>query len=924
MKYFILSINLFLFFSSTISFSQNKNIEQLEMNSFRSSNVGNGQIFTVQNKSILESVSIYYAEATRYTGYFKVIKAPNAEIIYESTISINPNPNETRIEVKGSLILEPETQYAFIICSNNDCSIGKSYNFKAGCKYPNGEIYENGYSISNIKSEIFNSNASFNHCDLAFKINITEVLITPEDTPIIFPNPITKLTDSHSLISINNQNPVGEIMVSNGVLKLNQDDTFIYTPTLDFNGRVSIPYVISNSDNSTIISSIDILVTSIEDTPKASPDYYIGIEDTSLKLNTPLINDYDGDGDLISITLINGKPFKEGEIILDNGKLTVNKDGTILFVPNLNFYGLITFPYMITDSKGNIDSSTINITIEPVNDIPVLNNLSISVDEGNVINHTNSLTNAIIDIENDPLTIELVSNPIHGMLELKSDGTFIYKHDGSETTSDKFTYKINDGISDSNIATVNIKINPINDNPPTNIEISNNSIEENLPRTFIGNIIIEDIDLPFDDHTFEFINGDGDDDNSSFTIEGNKLFSNLAFNYEEKNSLSIRIKATDENSYSLEKKLNINVININDISIIYRQVDSYCVSNSGTGKITIEKTLETYGKVIYEWTATNGGIIREDQKNNQNLTDLPSGTYTLTLTDDQFIYIKKFNIAPIPQYEQLDICYVTSDNSEVTKNRIYINNQGNYNVASYEILRESNVSDVYITIGTISPTENSYLDNASNNLSQSYYYKVRSIDNCGNMSNNSNSHKTILLQSSVAVNNSVNLSWSHYEGKDFSTYTVYRNKNKTGFEEIGSVSSKNNSFNDLTADVTENNYEYFVAINIDECLTNISGKNLTNSTVIRSNLQAIGSLLSINDFDNSKQLSIYPNPAENILNINLDNRLRIIKSEIYDSIGKKIMETKELLFPIDNFSSGMYFIKIFTSEGITTRNFIKK
>ena len=38
-------------------------------------------------------------------------------------------------------------------------------------------------------------------------------------------------------------------------------------------------------------------------------------------------------------------------------------------------------------------------------------------------------------------------------------------HDGTETTTDSFTYQVNDGACDSNVATVTITINPINDCP---------------------------------------------------------------------------------------------------------------------------------------------------------------------------------------------------------------------------------------------------------------------------------------------------------------------------------------------------------------------------------------------------------------------------------------------------------------------------
>ena len=64
------------------------------------------------------------------------------------------------------------------------------------------------------------------------------------------------------------------------------------------------------------------------------------------------------------------------------------------------------------------------------------------------------------DAENNTLTAVLVSNVSNGTLTLNADGTFKYIHNGSQTSTDSFTYKANDGTSDSNIVTVNIIITP--------------------------------------------------------------------------------------------------------------------------------------------------------------------------------------------------------------------------------------------------------------------------------------------------------------------------------------------------------------------------------------------------------------------------------------------------------------------------------
>jgi len=65
------------------------------------------------------------------------------------------------------------------------------------------------------------------------------------------------------------------------------------------------------------------------------------------------------------------------------------------------------------------------------------------------------------DVERNVLNAILVSSPANGTLILNSDGTFSYVHNGSNTTTDSFSYKANDGNSDSNVVNVNITISHI-------------------------------------------------------------------------------------------------------------------------------------------------------------------------------------------------------------------------------------------------------------------------------------------------------------------------------------------------------------------------------------------------------------------------------------------------------------------------------
>ena len=53
--------------------------------------------------------------------------------------------------------------------------------------------------------------------------------------------------------------------------------------------------------------------------------------------------------------------------------------------------------------------------------------------------------------------------PVNGSLTLNANGTFSYTHNGSETTTDSFTYRANDGTANSLVTTVLIAVMPVND-----------------------------------------------------------------------------------------------------------------------------------------------------------------------------------------------------------------------------------------------------------------------------------------------------------------------------------------------------------------------------------------------------------------------------------------------------------------------------
>ncbi|HEX9808694.1 MAG TPA: S8 family serine peptidase, partial [Alphaproteobacteria bacterium] len=120
----------------------------------------------------------------------------------------------------------------------------------------------------------------------------------------------------------------------------------------------------------------------------------------------------------------------------------------------------------------------------PANEPPVAADDSMTVPEGGAQTQLTGGATSVRANDSDTedaladLAVSLETGPAHGLLTLNADGTFIYTHDGGETTSDSFVYRLTDTDGASDTATVTITINPVNDPPVfTSDPIDGGSVE---------------------------------------------------------------------------------------------------------------------------------------------------------------------------------------------------------------------------------------------------------------------------------------------------------------------------------------------------------------------------------------------------------------------------------------------------------------
>jgi hypothetical protein len=275
------------------------------------------------------------------------------------------------------------------------------------------------------------------------------------------------------------------------------------------------------------------------------------------------------------------------------------------------------------------------------------------------------------------------------------------------------------------------------------------------------------------------------------------------------------------------------------------------------------------------------------------------------------------------QVDVADLCYVSSDQTQITNNRIFITNDpanSGLNVAYYEVLRESQ-SGAYESIGFITPPEVSFLDIESNNASQAYRYKIRTTDVCGASYPESSFHKTILLQSGIASDNSINLSWTPYLGLDFTTYNIFKNTNGTGYELLTSLSFNNTTYNDTSANVVDNFYEYYISIEVASC-----GSDPLLPFSLRSNLELVNPNLSITNTNwLNQEIQIYPNPTSDYINISFPNQIEITTVSIYNALGQLVFDTNKFEnIYISNLTTGLYYLSINTNQGVVNKTMIRE
>lgn len=242
---------------------------------------------------------------------------------------------------------------------------------------------------------------------------------------------------------------------SNGQVEFKPDGSFMYIPNAGFEGQDSFVYSANDGTENSLLAAVTIQVAGGQ-APLAADDLFTLNEDETISIpGVAGVLANDGHAESATVELVSGPA---------SGNLTLSADGGFEYVPVADWSGEVSFTYRATNSFGTSEA-TVTLQVAAVNDLPLAANDDFTMDEDGTLTTTTSVLANDSDPEGATLTPQLASQPLHGSVTFNPDGTFTYQPEANFHGIDGFSYLVSDGIDVSEVATVTISVNSVNDAP---------------------------------------------------------------------------------------------------------------------------------------------------------------------------------------------------------------------------------------------------------------------------------------------------------------------------------------------------------------------------------------------------------------------------------------------------------------------------
>ncbi len=513
------------------------------------------------------------------------------------------------------------------------------------------------------------------------------IIVNAGGTTTVLANGNTSVTDNDTDAEGNNLTVSLVSDASHGTLTLNSDGTFSYTHDGTTNYSDSFTYKVNDGEDDSNTATVSIKINTVNSAPVAVNDNIIvneGGTTTALANGATSVtdNDTDAEGNTLTVSLVSDVSY---------GTLILNSDGTFSYTHDGTANYTDSFTYKVNDGEDDSNTATVNIKINTVNSAPVAVNDNIIVNAGGtttvLANGNTSVTDNDTDAEGNKLTVSLVSDASHGTLILNSDGTFSYTHDGTANYTDSFTYKVNDGEKNSNVATVYITVNAVNTAP---VAINDSIVVE------CGNTVSELINS-----SISILDNDTDAEGNTLTAS---LISDVSYG-------TLTLNSDGTFSYTHDGSANYSD------SFTYKAYDGSDESNIASVYITINATntppvaindsiVVEYGKTITELSNGATSVLDND-------TDIEDDYLTVDL-------VKDVSYGTLALYSDGTFSYEHNGTE---------NYRDSFTYKVKDDYAEGNIATVFITINELDYFINPPQIFTPNNNGQNDYFVIKNLEN---------------------------------------------------------------------------------------------------------------------------------------------------------------------------------------------------
>ena len=274
-------------------------------------------------------------------------------------------------------------------------------------------------------------------------VAVNDTAETQEDTPITIDVLANDSDVDGDALTIQN------VTQHNGVVHVNPDGTLAYDPTPNFSGTDDFYYTVIDGNGGHATAAVTVAVISENDAPLAADQSVSTNEDESVAIT---LTGSDVDGDPLTFSIVTSPA---------NGQLT-GTTPNLTYTPTENYFGSDFFTYTASDGELNSETATVSITVEAINDPPVITSPSqTTATEGALFTYLASATDS--DDDAGSITFSFTNLPVW----LAADGATISGTPGEGDGSTAFTITADDGHTENNLATleVTLTVQAVNDPP---------------------------------------------------------------------------------------------------------------------------------------------------------------------------------------------------------------------------------------------------------------------------------------------------------------------------------------------------------------------------------------------------------------------------------------------------------------------------